>query len=84
LTKQKIVHGEARPTAQPRSSDQSDAWIGKPLEIYVYSNVWVSSERTSATRVRIPTGPAPIGKRPSPGDRNGTVLQAIGLARSSE
>ena len=55
--------------------DQSDAWIGKPVEIYVNPDVYMGSERTGGIRVRIPTGPAPIGNRPGPlaGAYNGTA-----------
>ena len=44
--------------------DQSDAWIRKPVEIFVDPNVWMGAERTSGIRVRIPSGPRPSGNRP--------------------
>jgi hypothetical protein len=47
---------------------------------------WPHGRRDGAIRVRIPNGPAPIGKRPSAGVRNGAappVNVAVGLERGA-
>jgi hypothetical protein len=48
-----------RKTVVAAYGDDREAWIGKPVEIYVDPNVWMGAERTGGIRVRIPV-PAPI------------------------
>ena len=51
-----------------RKNTSSTSPPGKPMEIQlVPPNVWMGAERTVGIRVRIPTGPAPIGNRPGSG-----------------
>ena len=55
-----------RQTVIASYGDDSDNWLGKPVEIYVDPNVYMGGERTGGIRVRIPRPAAPAPKPPPP------------------
>jgi hypothetical protein len=58
-----------RKTVVAAYGDERDAWIGKPVEIYVVPNVWMGAKRTGGIRVRNPAATA-AASRPAGGARN--------------
>lgn len=52
-----------RQTVIASYGDDSDNWLGKPVEIYVDPNVYMGGERTGGIRVCVPK-PAPAQPRP--------------------
>ena len=62
-----------RKTVVAAYGDQRDAWIGKPVEIYVDPNVWMGAERTGGIRIRIPAAAATAASHAGAGNRNGAA-----------
>ena len=53
-----IVNSTNWQTIEDSYGDDTDGWIGKPIEVYVDPNVMFGKKKVGGVRVRIPTGPA--------------------------